>query len=372
MLMLAFLLAASGSTDSRALAVLELRNKLQGSGRDLVDAGFLTDQIRAGVLEAVPSLKVMTRDNLMVLLEASGKKLEECEGECEVDTGRRIGADLIVTGEILRYGEGLRVNLRLHETRTARLLSAAVASGTQADALEKDLHRAVAKLMSPLTGSRAAPTSRSLDWLNQRGSRLDAELRLSGGIYHYSGYQNGAVWESPKAGAGNTDLSAGAGVRAGMLFLSPPDQDRLETSWTGFRLGSGVDIWQRTRPCLASQPCAATDRTGWTAIDLPVYVGAQWSFGSFGPPEVWNGFTVGADLVGMLIFQGSDVYQEANTDLRFGLDLHLDWTTFALDGKRFRPRLTFEFLPVPATATGPFRSREHTNAGVLSLGIVWH
>jgi hypothetical protein len=371
MLLLALILAAGASADSRALAVLELKNKLQGSSRDLVDAGFLTDQVRAGVLEAVPSLKVMTRDNLLVLLEASGKKLEECEGECEVDTGRRIGADLIVTGEILRFGEGLRVNLRLHETRSARLLSAAVASGTTADALEKDLHRAVVKLMSPLTGSRAAPTSRSLDWLAQRGSRLEAELRVSGGIFHYSGYQNGAVYEQPKAGAGNIDLNAGAGVRVGLLFLSPPDQDRLETSWTGFRLGSGLEIWQRARPCLASQPCLATDRIGWTAIDLPVYVGAQWSLGSFGPPELWNGVTVGADLLGMLIFEGSDAYQQSNTDLRFGLGLHVDWTTYALDGKRFRPRLTFEFLPIPASATGPTVSREHTNAAVLSLGIVW-
>jgi TolB-like protein len=372
MLMLALLLAAGGSADSRALAVLELKNKLQGSGRDLVDAGFLTDQIRAGVLEAAPSLKVMTRDNLLVLLEASGKKLEDCEGECEIETGRRIGADLIVTGELLRFGEGLRVNFRLHETRSARLLAAAVASGTQADALEKDLHRAVAKLMSPLTGSRAAPTSRSLDWLNQRGSRLEAEARVSGGIFHFAGYQNGAVWEKPKTDAGSVDVSVGAGVRVGLLYLSPPDQDRLETSWTGFRLGSGVEIWQRRRPCLESQPCLATERTGWTAIDLPVYVGAQWSIGSFGPPEIWNGVTVGVDLVGMLIFQGSDAYQQANTDLRFGLGLHLDWTTFALDGKRFRPRLTFEFFPIPATATGPVTSREHTNAAALSLGLVWY
>ena len=81
--------------------------------------------------------------------------------------------------------------------------------------------------------------------------------------------------------------------------------------------------------------------------------------------------TVGADLLGMLIFEGSDAYQQSNTDLRFGLGLHVDWTTYALDGKRFRPRLTFEFLPIPASATGPTVSREHTNAAVLSFGIVW-
>ena len=32
-----------------------------------------------------PKLKVMTRENMLVMPEASGKTLAECEGECEVD-----------------------------------------------------------------------------------------------------------------------------------------------------------------------------------------------------------------------------------------------------------------------------------------------
>ena len=371
MLLLALLLSAAAA-DSRVAAVLELKNKLQGAERDLIDAGFLTDQVRAGVLEAAPSLRLMTRDNLLVLLEASGKKIEECEGECEVETGRRIGADLIVTGEVLRFGDGYRINLRLHETKSARLLSAAVASGTRSDALEKDLHRAVAKLMSPLSGARAAPTSRSLEWLGQRGSRLEAELRLSGGLYHFSGFQGDTGrYETPKPGAGNMELNGGAGLRVGLLVLSAPDQDRLETAWSGFRLGTGVEIWQRSRPCYTNESCAPADHLGWTSIAVPVYAGADWSFGSFSSPEVWNGATVGAHLLGMFIYQGSDAFHDANTDLRFGAGVHLDWTTFALDGKRLRPRLTIELLPFPASATGAVRSRDRTNAGVLSLGVVW-
>jgi hypothetical protein len=120
-------------------AVLELRNKLAGAERNLIDASFLTDVVRQQALEAAPSIKLMTRENVLTLLEASGKKLEDCEGECEVETGRRLGADLVVTGELLRFGQGFRVNLRLHDTRTAQLLAAAVASGESAEALEKDL-----------------------------------------------------------------------------------------------------------------------------------------------------------------------------------------------------------------------------------------
>lgn len=64
--------------------------------------------IRQETLHNQPQLDVMTRENLLVLLQASGKKIEDCEGECEVDTGKRIGADLIVRGKSRRWGRGSR------------------------------------------------------------------------------------------------------------------------------------------------------------------------------------------------------------------------------------------------------------------------
>ena len=128
-------LLAAAVPQQRVAAVLELHNKLDAADRNLVDASFLTDVVRQQVLENAPQLKLMTRENVISLLEASGKKLEECEGECEVDTGRRLGADIIVTGELLRFGKGYRLNLRLHDTHSAQLLSAAVASGDTPEAL---------------------------------------------------------------------------------------------------------------------------------------------------------------------------------------------------------------------------------------------
>jgi len=58
------------------------------------------------------------------MLQAAGKTLEECQGECEVDTGRRLGADLIVSGEVLRFGSGLRINLKLHDVKSGQLCPA--------------------------------------------------------------------------------------------------------------------------------------------------------------------------------------------------------------------------------------------------------
>jgi TolB-like protein len=175
MIAIALLLAAA-TPGSRVAAVLELRNKLEGADRNLVDAAFLTDVVRQQALEAVPSLKLMTRENVLTLLEASGKKLEECEGECEVETGRRLGADIVVTGELLRFGRGFRVNLRLHDTHTAQLLAAAVASGETPEALEKDMARAVAKLMTPLSVGQPERAAKDPEWYETIGFYLTGAL----------------------------------------------------------------------------------------------------------------------------------------------------------------------------------------------------
>jgi TolB-like protein len=110
------------------------------------DAGFLSDVVRGALLSALPGVDVIDRDNLLILLQASGKSLADCEGECEVETGRRIGADLVVSGELLRFGRQLKLSLRLHETASGKLLSSAVAAGDTVDQLEQRARGATASL----------------------------------------------------------------------------------------------------------------------------------------------------------------------------------------------------------------------------------
>lgn len=71
-----------------------------------------------------------------MLLQATGRKLDECEGECEIETGRRIGADRIISGEIQMVGTRYKVSLRLHETHEGRLLASAIATGKTIDELD--------------------------------------------------------------------------------------------------------------------------------------------------------------------------------------------------------------------------------------------
>ena len=133
---------------SGLLAVLELRSKLSKDDGRTLDVAFITDLVRTAALQS--GLKVMTRENIQVLLQAAGKKLEDCEGECEVDTGRRLGADYVATGEVLRFGSKLVVNLKLHETQNGQLLGGSQAMGKTVDDLGDAVQPAVGRLLEPL------------------------------------------------------------------------------------------------------------------------------------------------------------------------------------------------------------------------------
>ncbi|HUJ26011.1 MAG TPA: DUF2380 domain-containing protein [Myxococcales bacterium] len=136
---------ATGQNRTGKLAVLELRNFTRELTKQ--NAQYFTDVVRGAALKSQPQLEVITRENLIVLLQSSGRDLSNCEGECEVDTGRRIGADLIVSGEIQKVGTKYKLTLRLHDTRQGRLLASSQASGATIDELDGDAQRAAAELM---------------------------------------------------------------------------------------------------------------------------------------------------------------------------------------------------------------------------------
>src|SRR5437016_10785117 len=146
---------------TRIVSVLELRNKQQLRDGPGIDAGYVADRLRAEVLGAGIDARVISRENMLVLLQAQGKQLADCEGECEVETGRRIGADLVVSGEILRVGESLKASIRLHETRSGTLVAAATAAGSTAEELDSRLGSAVRQLVAPLQRPVAASPVRS-------------------------------------------------------------------------------------------------------------------------------------------------------------------------------------------------------------------
>src|ERR1041384_2844888 len=166
------LLAAAPATFAapagKVLAVLEFDSKLP---KDQADAGYLADVVRTAAKDSAPTLRVITRESMLVLLEASGKKLEDCQGECEVDTGRRLGADLVISGHVLKFGTQFKVNMKLHATGSGELLAGAQASGGTLDELDRNLNAAVRKLITPIVSAEPqaapAPQQASAGWGQQ-------------------------------------------------------------------------------------------------------------------------------------------------------------------------------------------------------------
>jgi len=157
---------AAEPQQSRVVSVLELRNKLQP--RESLDTGYVADRLRAEVLSAGVDAKVISRENMLVLLQAQGKQLAECEGECEVETGRRIGADLVVSGEVLRVGESLKASLRLHETQSGTMVSAATVAATTPEDLDARLGATVRQLFAPLRRSGNGKAARGVGSFDAR------------------------------------------------------------------------------------------------------------------------------------------------------------------------------------------------------------
>src|SRR5438874_9748793 len=95
---------ATGRQTKALFAVLDFKNRIKGKDADSVDSVYFANQVRAAVKKTAPQARVMTRENVIVLLQSQGKSLSDCEGECEVDTGRNLGADMVVSGDLIKIG----------------------------------------------------------------------------------------------------------------------------------------------------------------------------------------------------------------------------------------------------------------------------
>ena len=134
------------AADQKKLAVLQY----SVSDGLRIDRQVFATSIQNAALKAVPSLFVMTQANILEIVRQQGKTLEQCEGQCAVETGRLLGADFIVVGRITRPGKKMRLSTQLYDSQTGRLLS-----GEDLDAPDEDelLERSVesaARLFAPL------------------------------------------------------------------------------------------------------------------------------------------------------------------------------------------------------------------------------
>lgn len=116
-----FFFPSQAQAQKKRIAVLEFT----GIGVEDPILGKLSDQSRiiAANLLSQDNYLIMTKENMLEILQDMDKDLSCTVGKCEIEIGRNIGADYIISGSILQV-EGLYLlTLKLHETNSGNLLS---------------------------------------------------------------------------------------------------------------------------------------------------------------------------------------------------------------------------------------------------------
>ena len=132
------------------VAVLELKGQLTRG-----QISVLSDKVRAGVLAGLQGKDyvVMTRESMAMLLKDMGIDCLEVEGECEVETGRNVGAAYVVSGAVEDVGGGLLlVSLKVHDTASGALKATGDVRGKEVIQLIDQLPAKVAQVMARAFG----------------------------------------------------------------------------------------------------------------------------------------------------------------------------------------------------------------------------
>ena len=159
---LLFVLVSSAHAVPKRVAVLELRHSKALASEAV---SYLADRVRQiAQARAGDVVLLLTRQNLSAMLPP-GTRLEECEGECEVETGRNIGADYVIAGRVLPFEKGLRAILTLHDTASGRQVASGHARGADLQTIEASLVATTQQLVDAIPEVRAAkppaPSARS-------------------------------------------------------------------------------------------------------------------------------------------------------------------------------------------------------------------
>ena len=91
----------------------------------LSDRQFLTNVLREQAVQELPveqNFTIMTRENINAMLPP-GKSIEDCEGNCMVETGRNIAADYVCQMHLGSFDGAFSLSAELYETAANKLIA---------------------------------------------------------------------------------------------------------------------------------------------------------------------------------------------------------------------------------------------------------
>jgi formylglycine-generating enzyme required for sulfatase activity len=135
--------------EQQRIAVLELKNNSKGLVKN-EEVSYLSNLVRqaSGRLPQDRFL-IMTQENILSLLP-EGKSLEDCQKDCAISTGRELGANYIITGEVVKFGDSIRIALTLHESKSGALKASDNIAGQKVEELEGKVQGATVGLFGEM------------------------------------------------------------------------------------------------------------------------------------------------------------------------------------------------------------------------------
>ena len=156
LLVLVALVGVAAPAAARPLvAVLDFSESRTGLHKE--ELAVLGDVSRGEALRSLGhAYDVITRENLIDLLKSHGKSLAKCSGECETETGRLLGAELVVSGRVVKAFGKFKVNLKVHRTDPPSLLGAEMMTASEPEDLERAVREGTAKVLAAVPGAPAS------------------------------------------------------------------------------------------------------------------------------------------------------------------------------------------------------------------------
>ncbi len=120
---------------NRIVSVLDLRNS---AGMTDAESAYLTDLARDALARnlSLDHFTILTRESILELLP-EGTRLSDClDASCEVEIGRTLGADYVVSGEVLLFAGEQRLILKAHHCLSAAFIGSETTAGITLKELE--------------------------------------------------------------------------------------------------------------------------------------------------------------------------------------------------------------------------------------------
>jgi len=145
---------AAATNGRRAVAVIEIENLSQNPSFNWLDDGVV-DLLTTDLAQA-KNLDVISSERVRNLISREVKPGESLPASQAQRVAQKAGADIFISGALLNMGKGLRLNLRVQDTISGKVLLADKFEGDSPQAIFSMVDEATAHIVSQLTPAEAA------------------------------------------------------------------------------------------------------------------------------------------------------------------------------------------------------------------------